>query len=279
MKRILSLVFLLSISSAHTTQHKEVVDTITIAILAKDKAHCLPFYLECLERQTFDKKKTYVYIRTNNNNDTTAQVLREWVSKVQDQYREIFFDDSDVAEPVEQYKPHEWNGVRFKVLGEIRNRSLDWAYEKKSHYFVADCDNFILPHTLEAISSVNLPIVAPLLVHGTTLYSNYHAAIDEYGYYRDSPYYLPLLGQEIKGLVQVPVVHCTYFVRYDVLPWLTYEDNTGRYEYVIFSDSARQNNIPQYIDTRDAYGYLTNADTSTDLCAEPWFIELCKLIS
>ena len=254
------------------------IETITVAILAKDKAHCLPLYLECLEKQTVDKKKINLYIRTNNNNDNTAQVLRDWVDKVRDLYLDIYFDDSNVAERVEDYKPHEWNAIRFKVLGEIRNNSLAWAYKKKSHYFVADCDNFILPHTLEAISSVNLPIVAPLLTHGRTLYSNFHAAIDGWGYWQDSRYYLPLLGREICGLVQVPVVHCTYFIQHSSLPFLTYDDETGRYEYVIFSDSARQRNIPQYLDTRDVYGYISSADTATDLCAEPWFIDLCKLI-
>lgn len=261
-----------------TLLNKSTPDTVTIAILAKDKAHCLPLFLECIEKQTFDKNKTYLYVRTNNNNDNTAQILRDWVKKVRDLYLDIYFDDSDVVERVEDFKPHEWNAIRFKVLGEIRNNSLAWAYQKKSNYFVIDCDNFILPHTLEAISSVNLPIVAPLLVHGTTLYSNYHAAIDDWGYYKDSPYYLPLLGREIRGLVEVPVVHCTYFIRCAFLPFVTYDDQTGRYEYVIFSDSARKQNIPQYLDTRDVYGYISSADTATDLCAEPWFITLCKMI-
>ena len=45
---------------------------VTIAILAKDKAHTLPLYLACIEAQTWPKKNTYLYIRTNNNNDETA---------------------------------------------------------------------------------------------------------------------------------------------------------------------------------------------------------------
>ena len=46
-------------------------ETIVVAILAKDKAHCLPFYLQCIYNQTFPKKKTHLYIRTNDNNDNT----------------------------------------------------------------------------------------------------------------------------------------------------------------------------------------------------------------
>lgn len=247
---------------------------ITIAILVKDKAHTLPLYLACLEQQTWPKSKTYLYIRTNNNLDNSIEILRTWIQKVKDQYLDIFFDDSDVAEDITQYKQHEWNCLRFKVLGKIRKESMNWAHAHGSHYFVADCDNFIYPHALEAVASVNLPIVAPLL-HSNCAYSNFHAAIDANGYRIDSPFYLPLLNCEIKGLVQVPVVHCTYFVHYDVLPDMSYDDESFRYEYVIFSDTARKKNIPQYLDTRDSYGYVTFAENSTDLVKEPWFIGFC----
>jgi GR25 family glycosyltransferase involved in LPS biosynthesis len=38
---------------------------------------------------------------------------------------------------------------------------------------------------------------------------------------------------------------------------LTYEDGTGRHEYVVFADSARKASIPQYFDNRQIYGYIT----------------------
>ena len=69
---------------------------ITIAILAKDMAHCLPLYLTCIEKQTWPKSKTYLYIRTNDNNDNTATNIKDWIEKVKDQYLGIYFDDSDV---------------------------------------------------------------------------------------------------------------------------------------------------------------------------------------
>lgn len=250
-------------------------DTVTIAILAKDKAHCLPLYLSCIEAQTWPANQTYIYIRTNNNNDDTAQLLFAWVERVKDRYLGICFDNSDVQEAVQEFKPHEWNSIRFKVLGEIRNQSLRWAYEHKSHYVVIDCDNFVLPHTVESLVRTQLPIVAPRL-YSKSAYSNYHVNVDEYGYYRDSHFYLPLLNSELKGLVQVDVVHCTYFIRHDMLPKLGYDDGSGRHEYVIFSDIARKNNIPQYLDTRYEYGYLTFEDNSLGLLSESWFVDFCR---
>lgn len=114
---------------------------------------------------------------------------------------------------------------------------MDWAYQHNAHYFVADCDNFIYPSTIETMVKTHLPIVAPLL-HSNCAYSNFHPAVDANGYNVETPFYLKMVNQEIKGLIQVPVVHCTYFVRYDILPEMSYDDQSARYEYVIFSDNA-----------------------------------------
>lgn len=253
--------------------HAQDIDHVTIAILAKDKAHVLPLYLSCIEKQTWPASKTYIYIRTNNNNDETVRVLREWVERVGDRYAGVHFDDSDVAEQVQRFAPHEWNYERFVVLGKIRQDSMTWAREHNSHYFVADCDNFIQPHTIEAIVNVNLPIVAPLLRTGDIDYANFHAAVDKNGYYEHSPLYYPLLTRELFGLIAVPVVHCTYLVRYEVLDEMVYNDGSGRYEYVIFSDTARKKGIPQYLDTRELYGRISFAENIGHLLNENWLGE------
>lgn len=254
-------------------QSSQPIEYVTIAILAKDKAHTLPLYLSCIEKQTWPAEKTYIYIRTNNNNDETVSVLLNWIDRVWERYAGIYFDDSDVPEPVHTYGQHEWNYERFKVLGKIRQESVDWARAYNSHYFVVDCDNFIQPNTLASLLNTNLPIVAPLLRTGYNLYSNYHAAIDENGYNLDCRFYNQLWAREIVGLVQVPVVHCTYLVRYEALDKILYDDQSGRYEYVIFSDSARRRGIPQYLDTRSVYGRLTFAESVDQLLAESWLAE------
>ena len=265
----ITLLLVLFLVSDKLTSPKKDKDTITIAILAKDKAHTLPLYLECLERQTWPKDQTCLYVKTNNNTDETADVLKTWIAKVGHSYKKIYFDESNVDVPVEKYKQHEWNSERFTVLGKIRQDSLDWAIQQNSHYFVADCDNFIYPDAIESLYRTNLPIVAPLLkIDEYRLYSNYHAAVDESGYYRDSDYYYPIFAQLIKGLIEVPVVHCTYFINKESLPKLYYNDSSDRHEYVIFSESARLNSIPQYMDNRKLYGRLTHAETTEELKKE-----------
>ena len=98
-----------------------------------------------------------------------------------------------------------------------------------------------------------MPVVGPLLMNGdnpNSFYSNYHYVTDENGYYKDSRFYYDILYGYIKGLIEVEVIHCTYLVRNEVLDLVSYDDGSGRYEYVIFSDVLRKLRIPQYIDNR-----------------------------
>ena len=257
-----------------SANQNEEIDFVTIAILAKDKEGTLPLFFKCLENQTWPRQKTYLYIRTNNNTDRTVDVINEWLEKEGDTYAGIYFDDSDVPERVQDYQNHEWNGVRFKVLAKIRQDSVEWAKAVQSHYFVVDCDNFIVPDTIEKLVSLNLPVVAPLLrAGGRSLYANYHAAVDRNGYYAESPNYYSVLNRTIKGIIEMPVVHCTYLIRYEYLDDVLYEDHSGRYEYVIFSDHLRQLNIPQYLDNRQLYGRITFENTLEGLNKEQWINE------
>lgn len=246
-------------------------DFVTIAILAKDKAHVLPLYLKCIENQTYPASKTNLYIRTNNNTDGTGEILKTWLEKVKDRYHEVYFDDSDVPDRVQDFAAHEWNYTRFKVLGAIRQASVDWAKAHNSHYFVADCDNFILPYTIERLLQTALPVVGPLLKNGdshTSFYANFHFITDENGYFANSDHYYHIYNQSIKGLIEVAVIHCTYFIQNEVLDTICYDDGSARYEYVIFSDTLRKAHIPQYIDNRYDYGSLTFATSEEDFIKE-----------
>ncbi len=145
--------------------------------------------------------------------------------------------------PFRTYELHEWNATRFRVLGRIRQESLRRAiHHGCDFYFTADVDNFIRPNTLRELVALQLPIVGPFLrsVERGSYYSNYHAAVDDQGYYSHCDQYDWVLNRWITGVVEMPVVHCTYLVRTDVIPLLNYQDGTDRHEYVIFSDSARR---------------------------------------
>ena len=232
---------------------------VMVAILAKQKERMLPLYLECIEALDYPKSSIVLYVRTNNNTDGTERILREWVERVGHLYAAVEFVADDVAEPVQQFGAHEWNAMRFRVLGRIRNISLSRAVEHKcDFYFVADADNFIRPCTLRELLAVDLPIVSPLLrsIEAGQFYSNYHAEVDANGYYKNCDQYQWILNRWVRGVIEVPVVHTTYLIRADMIHAVNYEDATDRHEYVVFSDSARQAGAVQYLDNRQVYGYI-----------------------
>ena len=237
---------------------------VCFAILAKNKAGTLPFFLECLLRQTYPKSNIHLYIRTNDNTDDTAVLLQAFVKEHGSKYASVFYDDSSVNAIVTQFRNHEWNATRFKLLGKLRQDSVEYAKKKGAHYFVADCDNFITSITLEKmLEQTALGVVAPMLTTNT-LYSNYHYDIDANGYMKDHPKYINVLQRTIRGCIQLPVVHCTYFISNEILQHVNYDDGSARYEYVIFSDVLRKKNIPQYLDNRFTYGFLTMKDTKAE---------------
>jgi hypothetical protein len=252
------------------------METVVIVILAKDKAHCLPTYLRCIEQQTWPASQSHLYIRTNNNRDDTAELLAEWVEKVKGRYLSVYFDSKDVEEAVEEFSQHEWNSIRFKVLGKIRDASIQYAKDQKAHYFVTDCDNFVTPNTIDEMLKTGLPVVGPMLRRFASMYSNYHNVCDANGYFKSSDEYSTILDKRVRGLIAVDVIHCTYFIRVEVLPHVHYYTGSDKYEYVLFSDSMRNAGIQQYLDNRVYYGMLSMAETLEELEAEPWFKELSK---
>jgi len=256
------------------------VSNIFIAILAKQKEKVLPLFLRSLYELDYPKENISLYVRTNNNTDNTKEILESWLAKHRAEYRYVSYDSSDIADAVQEYKVHEWNGVRFRALAKIRQASIDACLQSDcDYYFVVDVDNFLFPETLKDLIEANKPIVAPLLryavandefpdtpedqervgSHKCRYYSNYHHMVDDYGSILNEPVYYQLLYrvQGYKGIWDVDCVHCTYLIQRKYLDKLTYLEDSDRYEYMVFSESARKAKINQYLDNRKIYGILT----------------------
>ena len=243
------------------------------AVLAKQAEKTLPLYLQCLLNQDYDKKNIVLYIRTNDNTDKTEAILEKFISEHGDKYCSVIYDNSSVDSRLQEFENHDWNAFRFQILGKIRNDSLKLAEENGcDFYFVCDVDNFIVSNTLSNLVSLNLEIVAPMLVNakskearnaglgGGDLYSNFHCDYDEEGGYVHDSQYDKLITREYRGIHRVRLVHCTYLVRTDVIGEIDYLLNPYNYEYRNFTISAEQNGLPQYLDNRIPYGCLTLVD-------------------
>ena len=245
------------VQGAENCENKKVL----LAILAKNKEHVLPKFLSCIDNLEYDKKLITVYINTNNNEDNTQEMLESWVKKNESKYSAIIFESHEVQE-TQSTKPHEWTAERFKVLGGIRNKSMQKTKECGcDYYFVVDCDNFIAPCTLKELMSKDKQIIAPMLTAAPEKgdrYSNYFCAVDVSGYFAAHPDYMKILTHEMQGTFNVPVVHCTYLIKSECIDKLAYVDDTSDYEFVIFSKSARNNGIEQYICNEKDFGFLVH---------------------
>ena len=174
------------------------MENIVIAILAKDKGHVLSTYLNCIYNQTYPKSFIHLFIRTNDNNDNTENILRNFIDKNKSEYASIFFNSSNVSSELKNYGHHEWNTHRFHILGKIRQDSIEYAISKNAHYFVVDCDNFITPDTLMNMYKLrDLKVISPMLI-SKTAYSNYHYDIDDNGYLKDHHMYYDILNRKVK---------------------------------------------------------------------------------
>ena len=247
------------------------------AILAKQAEKTLPLYLNCLLNQDYDKKNIVLYIRTNDNTDNTEGILQEFIAAHGSEYNSVIYDNASVDSRLQEFENHDWNAFRFQILGKIRNQSLKIAQENNcDFYFVCDVDNFIVSNTLSSLVSLNLEIVAPMLVNakskeakvagigGGDFYSNFHCEYDEIGGYVHDAMYDKLISREYRGINRVRLVHCTYLVRIDVIPKIDYLLNPYNYEYRNFTISAEQNGIPQYLDNRIPYGSLSLIDETAE---------------
>lgn len=267
--------------------------SVFIALLVKQKATVLPLFLETLELYDYPKENIFLYIRTNNNTDETEAILERWIQANANYYRGLMYDKSSVSEMVERFGVHEWNGERFRVLGKIRQESLRLCLETDcDYYLVVDIDNFLFPETLKELVSLQLPIVAPFLRYAVAygenadspedadklgvnmgrFYANYHDKVDDYGSIVAEDSYYKILDQKVRGLILCDCVHCTYLIKREYINRLSYLEDSDRWEYMVFSSSARKNNVPQYLDNRRIYGVLTL--TENERACRWWFNRL-----
>ena len=171
---------------------------VLLAILAKQKEEMLPLYLECIEALDYPKSPIVLYIRTNNNTDGTERILREWVERVGPstprRVRRRRCRQTGPTVRRARVERHALSGAR-----QIRNISLQRARRARAATSTSSPTSTISSArpTLRELVALNLPIVSPLLrsLEPGRFYSNYHAEVDEDGYFRSCDQYLWILNQ------------------------------------------------------------------------------------
>lgn len=233
---------------------------ILIVILCRNKEKSLPLFLDCVLNQTYPKEKLHLYIRSNNNTDSSIKILENWIDLYGNLYRTVFSDFSDIDMDFS-------SDDKYKILSNIRNDSISYAKEKKLDCFMVDLDVYLKPFAMEYLSNINLDIVAPFLKVKNSNFSNFHSSITENGYFSDNePHiYFSIQEQKIKGILELNVVSHCYLLKNKILRYINYLDDSIDRPYIIFSRNLRNKNIKQYLDNRYCYGYfdITNSEKIT----------------
>ncbi|XP_041912602.1 procollagen galactosyltransferase 2 [Alosa sapidissima] len=238
---------------------------VMIAILARNAAHSLPYYLGCIDRLDYPKDRIAIWAATDHNLDNTTAMLREWLRRVQSQYH--YVEWRPMEEPrsyTDEWGPKHWSPSRFNHVMKLRQAALKAARERWADYLLfADSDNLLTnPKILDLMMAENRTLVAPML-DSSALYSNYWCGMTPQGYYKRTPDYQPIREWKRLGCFAVPMVHSTFMLDLrrlasrDLAFYPPHPDYSWAFDDVmVFAFSARQAGIQMFICNRQHYGFL-----------------------
>ena len=224
------------------------VPRVLLAILARGQEAALPFHLRCIEELDYPKSAIVLYAHEGEAGGATATILRAWLDRVGPLYADVVL---------------ETQGAIAHGMAHLRNVALRRTVEHDCDFhFATDIGCFPRCGTLRQLVALDLPIATPLLrdIDAGILATNICADVDPdgAGMRRDQEEWI--VNRWVRGILEVPLIQDCCLVRADMLADLTFQDDSHRPDFVVFSDSARAARIPQYVDNRQVYGYRTHAE-------------------
>ncbi|GCC21804.1 hypothetical protein chiPu_0020279 [Chiloscyllium punctatum] len=239
--------------------------TVLIAIIARNTAHTLPYYLGAIERLDYPKHRISIWAATDHNIDNTTAILREWLTSVQRFYHYVEWRPLD--EPVSypnELGPKHWTHTRFEYIMKLKQAALKSARKQWADYILyADTDNILTnDQTLKNLMAENKTVIAPLLV-SQTAYSNFWCGITPQGYYRRTTEYFPTRHRRRLGCFPVPMVHSTVLVDLqkeasrDLAFFPPHPDFSWSFDdIIVFAFSCRAAEVQMYVCNKERYGFL-----------------------
>uniref|UniRef100_A0A8C1JDJ7 Collagen beta(1-O)galactosyltransferase 2 n=1 Tax=Cyprinus carpio TaxID=7962 RepID=A0A8C1JDJ7_CYPCA len=268
----------LCLSASHSLTHP-VQPKVMIAILARNSAHSLPYYLGCIDRLDYPKDRIAIWAATDHNVDNTTAMLREWLKNRQSRYHYVEWRPMDEPRSyMDESGPKHWAPSRFNHVMKLRQAALKAAREHWADYILfVDSDNLLTnPRVLDLMMAENFTLVAPML-DSRSLYSNYWCGITPQGYYKRTPDYQPIREWKRLGCFPVPMVHSTFLLdlrrsaSLDMAFHPPHPDYSWAFDDImVFAFSARQAgerwSIKNYMYLSDYMFFLDYKKTSADLC-------------
>uniref|UniRef100_A0A3B5QJV2 Cerebral endothelial cell adhesion molecule n=1 Tax=Xiphophorus maculatus TaxID=8083 RepID=A0A3B5QJV2_XIPMA len=241
--------------------------TVVIAIIARNAAHSLPYYLGALERLNYPKDRISVWwvAATDHNSDNTTAILREWLTVMQRFYHYVEWRPMDQPTSYAgEFGPKHWPNSRYEYVMKLKQAALNFARKRWADYILyADTDNILTnPETLNLMIAENKSVIAPML-DSPGAYSNFWCGITPQGYYRRTAEYFPTRYRHRHGCYPVPMVHSTLLLdlRKEGMKKLAFypphEDYSWPYDdIIVFAFSCRAAEVQMYVCNKERYGYL-----------------------
>ncbi|NP_001123548.1 procollagen galactosyltransferase 2 precursor [Danio rerio] len=238
---------------------------VMIAILARNSAHSLPYYLDCIDRLDYPKDRIAIWAATDHNVDNSTAMLREWLKNRQSRYH--YVEWRPMEEPrsyTDEWGPKHWSSSRVSHVMKLRQAALKAARARWADYILyVDSDNLLTnPRVLNLLMAENLTLVAPML-DSRSLYSNFWCGITPQGYYKRTPDYQPIREWKRLGCFSVPMVHSTFLLdlrrsaTLDMAFYPPHPDYSWAFDDImVFAFSAREAGVQMYVCNREHYGFL-----------------------
>ncbi|XP_055516084.1 procollagen galactosyltransferase 1 isoform X1 [Leucoraja erinacea] len=239
--------------------------TVLVAIIARNTAHTLPYYLGALERLDYPKDRISIWAATDHNVDNTTAILREWLTSVQRLYH--YVEWRPMEEPrsyPNEMGPKHWTRTRFEYIMKLKQAALKSARKQWADYILyVDTDNILTDNqTLNLLMAENKTVIAPLLI-SQAAYSNFWCGITPQGYYRRTAEYFPTRHRQRLGCFAVPMVHSTFLIdlRKEATQGLAFYPPHPDFSWafddiIVFAFSCRASEVQMYVCNKEQYGFI-----------------------
>lgn len=243
--------------------------TVMIAVLVRNKAHTLPYFLTLLERFDYPKHRISLWIRSDHNEDNTPEILRDWVSSAEKEYDYHSVNLEILSSPPhrigDETGPAHWTPQRFTHVIQLREEALETARQLWADYvWFMDSDVFITePGALKELIAKDKVVVAPMLA-SDGMYSNFWGGMTEEYYYKRTEEYQPIYYREETGCFNVPMIHSSVLVdlRKALSNKLTFvpskiENYSGPHDDIItFAVGANKSDVSLIVCNDVMYGFI-----------------------
>lgn len=240
--------------------------TVFIAVIARNKAHVLPYFFGYLEQQNYPKSRISLWIYTDHNSDDTEDILQAWAEAKSDNYHNVNLtrEESD-AFYADENGVQKWTAERYWHVIRLREEALNLARSLWADFILfLDCDALLTsPKTILDLVRANKTVVAPML-DSRSAYSNFWCGMTEKGYYLRTDDYMPILERERVGTFSVIMVHSATLVNLNHADSrkLTFdparlEGYSGPQDDIItFAYSAKFAGVEMFVTNQDHYGHI-----------------------